>query len=201
MEETLRDMKLAGRRREDENRRLAEDVKGLQGVVERSIKRVEEGREAGLKELSGELKSLKTLVVNRLGSGGAGGASNGMTGVSTSSAEKGAVNGANMFGVDGTVGVGSAMDGLKNGGADGAANSTAPAADDTVKTGTVSRSEVGSASTGSRSGAASPYSYGQYGAKGGIPAWQLAAAKKSEVQPKVESVTDQSEQASGSKTM
>jgi len=185
-------MKVAGRRREDENRRLAEDVRGLQGVVERSIKGVEEGREAGLKELGSELKSLKALVVGRLGSGG------GNNAPVTAAKDGAMVNGANMFGVNGTVGVGAAMEGLKTGGTEGAVKG----ANDDGKSATVTRSEVGSSAVGGRSGTASPYpSYAQYGAKGGIPSWQLAAAKKAEAQPKVENGTDDGEQTSASKTM
>lgn len=183
-------MKVAGRRREDENRRLAEDVRGLQGVVERSIKGVEEGREAGLKELGTELKSLKALVVGRLGAGN--------NAIGTAAKEAPVVNGANMFGVDGTVGVGAAMQGLKNSASDGAMKSGS----EDGKSATVTRSEVGSTTVPGRSGTASPYpSYAQYGAKGGIPSWQLAAAKKAEAQPKVENGTEDGEQASASKTM
>lgn len=197
MEETLRDMKTAGRRREDENRRLAEDVRGLQSVVERSIKGVEEGREAGLKELGAELKSLKTLVTNRLGA--AGGSVSAAAAVSGSAGQGQKVNGANMFGVDGTVGVSAGMESLKHGGNEGAVKS---ASNESQKSATVSRSDVGNVGAGSRSGTAGAYpSYGQYGAKGGIPAWQLAAAKKNDVQPKVENGTEESEQSSASKTM
>ena len=159
---------------------------------------MEEGREAGLKELGVELQSLKALVVGRLGSGGSTGGG-GVPGAAPSGSGKegSSATGANMFGVNGTVGTSSAMEGLKRGGSEGATKSVDP-----PRTATVTRSDVGSAGVGSRSGTASPYpSYAPSGRKGGIPEWQLAAAKKADVQPKVENATEDGEQASVSKTM
>ncbi|KAI9831823.1 MAG: peroxisomal membrane protein pex14 [Phylliscum demangeonii] len=63
------DLKQAGRRREDEARRISDDVRVLKDLVPRAMEAHKDSTEARLKELNTELKSLKTLVGNRMNAG------------------------------------------------------------------------------------------------------------------------------------
>jgi peroxin-14 len=153
LEETVQDMKNSSRRRDDDNRRIVDDVKALQDLIPKAIKAQGENNDSRMKELNAELRSLKTLVSNRMGGVA------GVAGVAAMPAPIAAtVPGANMFGSQGTVGTRVDMDELK----------------------------TTESSTGSRSSAANSESkrtfpsYG--GSRGGIPAWQLAAAKKADAE-------------------
>ncbi|KAL9108323.1 MAG: hypothetical protein Q9227_006922 [Pyrenula ochraceoflavens] len=67
VEGTIAELKIASKRREEENRRISDGVRGLQDDIARAIDNSNGERDKRLKELGGELKSLKLLLVNRLG--------------------------------------------------------------------------------------------------------------------------------------
>lgn len=73
------DLKSASRRRDDETRRINDEVKTLKDAIPKALQGAREGNEQRLKELGTELKSLKVLLGNRIG-GGAGGASSPVAG-------------------------------------------------------------------------------------------------------------------------
>lgn len=68
VEDVVAELKTSSRRRDDETRRISDEVKGLKDGIPRAIEGAREGNEKRLKELSAELKSLKVLLGNRLGS-------------------------------------------------------------------------------------------------------------------------------------
>ncbi|PYI20558.1 hypothetical protein BO99DRAFT_481072 [Aspergillus violaceofuscus CBS 115571] len=72
VETLVSDMKNASRRRDDETRRISDEVKSLKDAIPKAMESAREGNENRLKELSTELKSLKVLLGNRLGGGGSG---------------------------------------------------------------------------------------------------------------------------------
>ena len=148
LEETMQEMKNSSRRRDDDNRRIVDDVKALQDLIPKAIKAQGENNDNRMKELNAELRSLKTLVSNRMG---------GPAAMPAPVAAMPATSpGANMFGSQGTVGTRVDMDELKT-----------------------SESNAGSRSSAANFGSKQTFpSYG--GSRGGIPAWQLAAAKKAD---------------------
>ena len=62
------ELKDASRRREDEARRINDEIRGLRDLIPRAMEAHKETTDTRLKELNAELKSLKTLVGNRMGS-------------------------------------------------------------------------------------------------------------------------------------
>ncbi|KAJ5683887.1 uncharacterized protein N7477_000232 [Penicillium maclennaniae] len=73
------DLKTSSRRRDDETRRISDEVKTLKDVIPKALEGAREGNENRLKELGGELKSLKVLLGNRLGGSGSASPSAGRT--------------------------------------------------------------------------------------------------------------------------
>lgn len=71
VETAISELKGASRRREDEARRMNDDVRGLRDLIPRAMEAQKENADSRLKELSTELRSLKTLVGNRMGVGSA----------------------------------------------------------------------------------------------------------------------------------
>ena len=65
----ISELKSASRRREDEGRRIADEVRGLRELVPKALEGQKESTDGRLKELGGELRSLKMLVGNRVGGG------------------------------------------------------------------------------------------------------------------------------------
>lgn len=74
VENLVADLKTASRRRDDETRRISDEVKLLKDAIPKALEGAREGNENRLKDLGNELKSLKTLLGNRLGGGSASGA-------------------------------------------------------------------------------------------------------------------------------
>lgn len=151
VEAVVTELKNASRRRDDDTRRIAEEVHGLQAMIPKALKGQEENTDTRLKELTIELKSLKTLVANRMAPPPA----------TPASAPQRPMNaGANMFGPLGTanvVGGGS----IANPTINPAQPMESPAAGVEKSTTAAPLSRFG---TG----------------RAGIPAWQLAASKKAE---------------------
>ncbi|CAP92123.1 peroxisomal docking factor component Pex14-Penicillium chrysogenum [Penicillium rubens Wisconsin 54-1255] len=71
VENLVADLKNSSRRRDDETRRISDEVKSLKDAIPKALEGAREGNENRLKELGTELKSLKTLLGNRLGGSGA----------------------------------------------------------------------------------------------------------------------------------
>lgn len=68
VESVVADLKMANTRREDDARRMAEDITRLKDSLPNALDGVKQASERQLKELSTELTSLKTLMGNRLAS-------------------------------------------------------------------------------------------------------------------------------------
>ncbi|KAL2810681.1 peroxisomal membrane anchor protein conserved region-domain-containing protein [Aspergillus granulosus] len=71
VETLVADLKTASRRRDDETRRINDEVNALKDAIPRALEGAREGNENRLRELGTELKSLKTLLGNRLGAAAA----------------------------------------------------------------------------------------------------------------------------------
>lgn len=67
-ERTINNLKEASRKRDDDTRRLGDDVRTLQDMIPRAMKTQEKTADDRLKDLGQELKSLKTLLNNRVSS-------------------------------------------------------------------------------------------------------------------------------------
>lgn len=69
VETVVSELKTASRRRDDETRRISDEIKDLKDRIPKAMEGAREGNEKRLKELGTELRSLKVLVGNRVGSG------------------------------------------------------------------------------------------------------------------------------------
>ncbi|EQL37375.1 hypothetical protein RJZ56_002114 [Blastomyces dermatitidis] len=68
VENVISDLKTSSRRRDEDTRRIGEEVKSLKDSIPKAIDGAKEGNEKRLKELGNELRSLKVLLGNRLSS-------------------------------------------------------------------------------------------------------------------------------------
>lgn len=66
VESVLTSLKESSKRQGDDNRRIEDDVRGLRDLIPKALDAQKEANDNRLKELSTELKSLKTLVGNRM---------------------------------------------------------------------------------------------------------------------------------------
>ena len=157
METATESLRESLRRRDADSRRLEDDVRGLRELIPRALEAHKESTDNRLKDLSQELKSLKTLVANRMG-----GASSPNTA------------GVNMFGAQGTAAVN---------GAGSSTPGTATPVQPVVGSGASDGQDAGPspAPAASRPISASPYGRFTSG-RAAIPAWQMAAAKKNQEQ-------------------
>ncbi|KAL5120670.1 peroxisomal membrane protein pex14 [Pleosporales sp. CAS-2024a] len=71
LESVLASLKESSKRQGDDNRRIEDDVRGLRNLIPKALDAQKESTDNRLRELSTELKSLKTLVGNRMGAGAA----------------------------------------------------------------------------------------------------------------------------------
>lgn len=69
VESVLASLKESSKRQGDDNRRIEDDVRGLRDLIPKAMDAQKESTDNRLRELSTELKSLKTLVGNRMGAG------------------------------------------------------------------------------------------------------------------------------------
>lgn len=67
VEDVVSELKNSSRRRDDETRRISEEVRSLKDGIPRAIEGAREGNEKRLRELGSEVKSLKILLGNRMG--------------------------------------------------------------------------------------------------------------------------------------
>lgn len=155
LESVLTSLKESDRKREEDARRNADEIRSLRDLIPKALEAQKESSDNRLKDLGGELKSLKTLVGNRMGTNGANptvphkptGSASGI-GYTPSSA------GATQNGTPSPN---------TSGGPVGGSADAAPAA-------------VSSSVPDRPSSAAGRFGSG----KAAIPAWQMAAAKKSQ---------------------
>lgn len=67
METAVNELKQASRRRDDDTRRIGDEVRSLQSAIPKAIKSNEENTDQRIQELNNEIKSLRTLLSNRVG--------------------------------------------------------------------------------------------------------------------------------------
>lgn len=68
VESVLASLKESSKRQGDDNRRIEDDVRGLRDLIPKALDSQKESTDKRLQELSTELKSLKTLIGNRMSS-------------------------------------------------------------------------------------------------------------------------------------
>lgn len=167
MESVMDSLKESLKRRDADSRRLEDDVRGLRDLIPKALEAHKEGTDNRLKDLSQELKSLKTLVGNRMGSG-------------TPSTAARPTSGVNMWG--------SPAAGVNGGGATPAtpaAASSAPAGGSTNNTSETQQQDGSSSSAATPAAQASSSPYARFSnGRAAIPAWQMAAAKKNDAEKK-----------------
>ncbi|KAF2633858.1 hypothetical protein BU25DRAFT_14107 [Macroventuria anomochaeta] len=178
VESVLASLKESSKRQGDDNRRIEDDVRGLRDLIPKALDVQKEANDNRLKELSTELKSLKTLVSNRMSAPPAPRAAStpyyGIQNQSQQSQTPAPTNGTS------TPAAPPAPQPSPSGQTNGSTSTDAQA----------SPAMPGGASTGAANGTASSASTpaaekpvqswrGTQG-RAAIPAWQMAAAKKNE---------------------
>lgn len=170
VESVLASLKESSKRQGDDNRRIEDDVRGLRDLIPKAMDAQKEATDNRLRELSTELKSLKTLVGNRMG---AGTARPPTTTPNSYYGQQQPQSSAPTATVNGTSGASTPAP---------QASSTPAPAEQT--NGTTSTEAQGSSSAATSTPAAEKPAGSTYGrAAGGraaIPAWQMAAQKKNE---------------------
>ncbi|KAF1836988.1 hypothetical protein BDW02DRAFT_587040 [Decorospora gaudefroyi] len=186
VESVLASLKKSSKKQGDDNRRIEDDVRGLRDLIPKALDAQKEATDNRLKELSTELKSLKTLIGNRMGSGSAT-----PRPASTSSAYYGA-------GQSQTAAQTSNVNSTSN-----PPTSSTPAPSEQTNDTSTSESQSSSSATppptstaSSEKPAASPYS--RPTGRAAIPAWQMAAAKNAEEAKKDTSESGTAVEASAS---
>jgi len=154
VESVISELKTASRRREEESRRISDEVRGLKDLIPKAMEGQKETTDSRLRELNTELKSLKTLMGQRM--------------------NPGATTSTNPYGR--TSGIGSsspaATSSINLNGSSSADATTPKPASVSNGTGTEAVASVqGRSST--------PFNTGAPAGRAAIPAWQMAAANKS----------------------
>jgi peroxin-14 len=160
VENVISELKISSRRREEESRRISDEVRGLRDLIPKAMEGQKENTDSRLKELNTELKSLKTLMGQRMNpttqtSTNSYGRPSGSVGASTSAGTtSGTTNFSNANQSSSTEGVSPKPASVSNG--------------------------MGTESVASIQGrTASPFNTGAPAGRAAIPAWQMAAANKS----------------------
>ncbi len=150
VESVIGELKTASKRREDESRRITDEVRGLKDLIPRAMEGQKEATDTRLRELNTELKSLKTLMGQRMNP---------------------VVSRTGSFGNTTPVGTGSSPS--VNGNTTAAAEAVIP------KPASVSNT-AGTESIASLQGrSSSPFSTGALPGRAAIPSWQLKSASSS----------------------
>lgn len=161
VETVLGELKSSSHRRDEETKRISEEVRNIKDGIPKAFEGAREGNEKRLKELGTELRSLKVLLGNRLGS----------TGGATSA-------GTITRGISGTSTPGTTRPGDEASAGRSIANGASVGSQLLVPTPSPTVAAPQSAPTPTpRDSSASPFS--QLGKPAAIPAWQMAAANKS----------------------
>jgi peroxin-14 len=167
VESVLASLKVSSKRQGDDNRRIEDDVRGLRDLIPKAMDAQKETTDNRLRELSTELKSLKTLVGNRMSAGPA----RPSTPTPSYYGQNQSQSPAPTPNVNGTSGTSTPAP----------QTSSAPAPSEQTN-GTSTSEAKGSTTTSTpTTERAAPSSYGRAaGGRAAIPAWQMAAQKKSE---------------------
>jgi peroxin-14 len=166
LETVVSSLKDSDRKREDDARRNTDEIRMLRDLIPKALESEKSATETRLKDLTGELKSLKTLMSNRMGGTGPGPA--------------GSHRPTGSFGtVPITNGVAAAARS-----ATPPVSSTTPAPVETQAATTDASTAAGTTQTApapSQSPKPSSSAFPRFGSgKAAIPAWQMAAAKNAE---------------------
>lgn len=168
VESVIGQLKDASKRRDDEGRRLAEEVRVLKDMIPRAMESQKDTQEQRLKDLATEMKSLKTLITNRMSAPTPAPAPSptpasfsARPNPSAASCSPSAATGAN--------------------GASPAATVAAEASPTSASQQNQQQqpAETGPTAVPSRAGNSSPYGRNMNG-RAAIPAWQMAAGKKNQ---------------------
>ncbi|KAJ4305356.1 peroxisomal membrane protein pex14 [Kalmusia sp. IMI 367209] len=188
MESVLASLKESSKRQGDDNRRIEDDVRGLRDLIPKALDAQKDATDTRLKELSSELKSLKTLVGNRMGAG---------------AARPPATTPASYYGAGQTLGSVSTPS-ISGAATPAPAPVSAPATPSEQPAASTSTTDgQGSSTTAAptpapeKSAASLPYGRMANG-RAAIPAWQMAAAKKNEEAKKDTSESGTAVEASSS---
>lgn len=166
VENLVSDLKTASRRRDDETRRISDEVKTVKDAIPKALQGAREGNEHRLKELGTELKSLKVLLGNRVGGGATPGSP--AAGRATTPTNSGLPAASRPAEEPATS-------------APAPAAAAAPAATPAANVATAPAPTNGAESQPAAAGApapASPSPLSQLGKSASIPAWQMAAANR-----------------------
>lgn len=204
VESVLASLKESSKRQGDDNRRIEDDVRGLRDLIPKALDAQKEANDTRLKELSTELKSLKTLVGNRMSAPAPAPAP---TPRPTSTPSYGAYGSQTPVPTPGTSTPAPAAPAEQNA---ATTNGTPASASTEAQTpampgGASTGAANGTAATAATAGTASPaaadkpvQSWRGTQGRAAIPAWQMAAAKKSEESKKDTSESGTVEGAAGS---
>lgn len=160
LESVLSSLKDADRKREEDARRNADEIRSLRDLIPKALEAQKDTSDLRLKELGTELKSLKTLVGNRMSTNGA----------SSSISHK-------PMGSAGGIGVGYTPSSIAvaQNGTSSPTTSYGPANGSSTPASEAALVAISTAPDRPSSAA------GRFGSgKAAIPAWQMAAAKKSQ---------------------
>jgi len=157
VENVIQELKTGARRREDETRRISDEVRGLKDLIPKAMEGQKENTDTRLKELNTELKSLKTLMGQR------------MNPSSTGSMPSYNRMSANAPSPQPT----SIQTSIMNG------RSVSPGAENSPKPASVSTPTGVESFAALQGRSGSPFSTGALPGRAAIPAWQMAAANKS----------------------
>ncbi|KAJ1327960.1 peroxin-14 [Microdochium nivale] len=163
LEGFIKDTRSASRRQEDETDRLRQEMKSLQGLIPKSMTAQKEHSDRRLREISDEVKSLKSLISQRMSA----------PVPPTPSAAVATPPAATPASTTTTIGASAPT-------ISAAAASSTPAPEQSSETATPAANQASKADyISSLGGRSSPFGSGMPGGKASIPAWQLAASKAS----------------------
>ncbi|PMD55669.1 uncharacterized protein K444DRAFT_567715 [Hyaloscypha bicolor E] len=154
VESVINELKTSSKRREEESRRIGDEVRGLKDLIPKAMEGQKETTDSRLRELNTELKSLKTLMGQRM--------------------NPGATTSTNPYGR--TSGIGSspaATSTNTNTNGSSFADATTP------KPASVSNGTGTEAVASLQSRSSTPFNTGVPASKAAIPVWQMAATNKS----------------------
>ena len=166
LETVMSDLKSANRRREDESQRARDDVQSLKDSIPRAMNTQKELTDNRLREVNAELKSLKTLISQRMNPTATSASVSNYLRPSVASSPNPAAAGSNNNGADtnGKTAVAAAV-------ATGADGEQAD------------KQETRDHTAGASANRSSPFNTGIQPSKASIPAWQLAMAPKNTAPP------------------
>lgn len=175
VESVIAELKTASRRREEESRRISDEVRGLKDLIPRAMEGQKESTDTRLRELNTELKSLKTLMGQRMNPPASPAGSYGRATGATLASSVSTTSAAPNAGVTGS----SSGDSV------------------TPKPASVSNAMGTESGPSPQMRSGSPFGTGAPG-RAAIPAWQMAAANKSSSSVNTTGTGGGSQEASGS---